>query len=39
MTLREIGWHDIDWIDLAQNKYQWRALKNVVMDLCLHRIL
>jgi hypothetical protein len=39
MTLREIGRHDIDWIYLAQDKDQWRALKNVVMNLCLDRIL
>jgi hypothetical protein len=24
MDLREIGW-DMDWIDLAQNRDQWRA--------------
>jgi hypothetical protein len=24
--LREIGWDDIDWIDLAQDNDQWRAL-------------
>jgi hypothetical protein len=26
MYLREIGWSDINWIDLAQGKDQWRAL-------------
>jgi hypothetical protein len=33
MDLREIGWDGIDWIDLAQDKDQWRALVNAVMNL------
>jgi hypothetical protein len=33
IDLREIGWDGIDWIDLAQNRYQWRALVNTVMNL------
>jgi hypothetical protein len=33
MDLREIGWDDMDWIDLAQNRDQWRALVNTVMNL------
>jgi hypothetical protein len=33
MYLREIGWDGIDWIDLAQNRDQWRALLNMVMNL------
>jgi hypothetical protein len=31
--LREIGWGGIDWIDLAQDRDQWRALVNTVMNL------
>jgi hypothetical protein len=31
--LREIGWDGRDWIDLAQNRDQWRALVNTVMNL------
>jgi hypothetical protein len=32
--LREIlGWNDMDWIDLAQNRDQRRALVNTVMNL------
>jgi hypothetical protein len=30
MDLREIGW---DWIDLAQDRDQWRALVRAVMNL------
>jgi hypothetical protein len=33
MDLREIGWSGIDWIDLAQDRVQWRALVNKVMNL------
>jgi hypothetical protein len=33
MDLREIGWGGMEWIDLAQNRDQWRALVNTVMDL------
>jgi hypothetical protein len=28
MDLREIGWGGMDWIDLAQDRDQWRALVN-----------
>jgi hypothetical protein len=33
MDLREIGWDDTDWIDLAQDRDQWRAPVNTVMNL------
>jgi hypothetical protein len=33
MDLREIGWDGMDWIDLTQNRDQWRALVNTVMNL------
>jgi hypothetical protein len=26
MNLGEIGWDDVDWIDLAQDRNRWRAL-------------
>jgi hypothetical protein len=31
--LREIGWNCMNWIDLAQDRDQWRALGNTVMNL------
>jgi hypothetical protein len=31
--LREIRWDDMVWIDLGQNRDQWRALVNTVMNL------
>jgi hypothetical protein len=33
MDLREIGWDGGDWIDLAQDRDQWRALVKAVMNL------
>jgi hypothetical protein len=33
MNLREVGWGVMDWIDLAQDKDQWRDLLNTVMNL------
>jgi hypothetical protein len=32
MDLREIGWNGMEWIDLAQDRNQWRALVNTVMN-------
>jgi hypothetical protein len=33
MDLRETGWDGMDWIDLAQDMDQWRALMNTIMNL------
>jgi hypothetical protein len=33
MDVREIEWGGMDWIDLAQDRDQWRALVNTVMNL------
>jgi hypothetical protein len=33
MDLLEIGLSVVDWIDLAQDRYRWRALVNSVMNL------
>jgi hypothetical protein len=32
MDLREIRWGGMNWIDLAQDRNQWRALVNTVMN-------
>jgi hypothetical protein len=32
IDLREIGWGCVEWIDLAQDRDQWRALVNTVMN-------
>jgi hypothetical protein len=36
MDLREIGCDGVDWIELAQDRDQWRALVNTVMNLRVH---
>jgi hypothetical protein len=33
MDLGEVGWGDVDWIGLAQDKNRWRALVNSVLNL------
>jgi hypothetical protein len=33
MDLREIGWGSMDWIELARDRDQWRALVNTVTNL------
>jgi hypothetical protein len=33
MDLREIGFWDVNWINLAQDRDRWRALVNTVMNL------
>jgi hypothetical protein len=30
MDFKEIGWNGVDWIDMAQDRYKWRALVNRV---------
>jgi hypothetical protein len=33
MDLGEVGWVNVDWIDLAQVRNRWRALVNSVLNL------
>jgi len=33
MALREIGWEGVEWMHVAQDRDQWQALVNMVMDL------
>jgi hypothetical protein len=33
IDLREKVWNGMDWINLAQDRDQWRALMNIVMKL------
>jgi len=36
MDFLEVGWEDMDWIDLTQDRDRWRALVNAPMN---HRVL
>jgi hypothetical protein len=33
MDLREIGWDDMDWIDMAKERDGWSAFVNTVLNL------
>jgi hypothetical protein len=33
MDLGEVGWSDVDWIGLAQDRNRWRAVVNSVLNL------
>jgi hypothetical protein len=33
IDLGEVGWGDVDWVGLAQDRNRWRALVNSVMNL------
>jgi hypothetical protein len=33
MDLVEVGWGDVDWIGLAQDRDRWRALVNLLLNL------
>jgi hypothetical protein len=33
MDLKKIGWGTMNWIDLSQDRDQWRAIMNTVMNI------
>jgi hypothetical protein len=33
MDLLQVGWGDVDWVALAQDRDRWRALVNSVLNL------
>jgi hypothetical protein len=33
MDLVEVGWGDVDWIGVAQDRDRWKALVNSVLEL------
>jgi hypothetical protein len=34
-----VGWYDVDWIDLAQEKEKWKAIVKAVINLRFHKML
>jgi hypothetical protein len=38
MDLRDIGWDGVDWIDMAQDCDQWRALVKALLTFRFHEI-
>jgi hypothetical protein len=34
-----VGWGDVDWIDLAEDRDRWRALVNSVLNFGFHKML
>jgi hypothetical protein len=32
MDLREIGWDGVDWVDMPQDRDQWRALVDMALN-------
>jgi hypothetical protein len=30
--IKEIGWEEVDWIDLAQDRDNWRTVMKMVMN-------
>jgi hypothetical protein len=36
MALREIEWKGVDWLHLAEDRYQWQAVWNTVMNVGFH---
>jgi hypothetical protein len=33
MDLGDLGWDDVDWIGLAQDRNRWRAVVNAVTNV------
>jgi hypothetical protein len=33
MGLQDVGYRDMDWIKMAQDRDRWRALVNAVMNI------
>jgi hypothetical protein len=34
-----MGWSGVDWIAMAQDRDQWRALVNMVLNFGFHKML
>jgi hypothetical protein len=38
IDLQEVGWGNMNWIDLAQDRNRWWALVNAVVNLGFHKM-
>jgi hypothetical protein len=39
LDLRDTGWGDMNWIHLAEDEDQWRALVNMVITFEFNKLL
>jgi hypothetical protein len=39
MDLVEVGWDDVGWIGLAQDRDRWRALVNSILNFVFHKMV
>jgi hypothetical protein len=39
VDLVEVGWRDVDWIGLSQDRHRWRAPVNLALNLRVHKML
>jgi hypothetical protein len=39
MDFRETGWDGMDWIDLVEDRDQWKALVNTAITFWFHIML
>jgi hypothetical protein len=39
MDLREMGWDGMDWIDVAEDRVQWTAPVNTVINFRFYKML
>jgi hypothetical protein len=37
-VLKEIGWENVNWINLAQDMYKWFTPVNMVMNIEFHKM-
>jgi hypothetical protein len=37
MDLGEIGWEDMNWMHLDEDRDRWRAFVNMVAKFCFHK--